>query len=127
MITDAYHLDPVLLFVHKVGTFSADMGGKNKGRNNKGATDNESSKDQQVAELTKQNKELGKKIDRPLELPAQDKESGTDNKGAASAAARKKKEEAQKAEKAKKQEEAKKKAEEKKAEAARAGDSLDSE
>ena len=119
-------MDPVPLSVHENGNFSTEMGGK-KGRNNKGATDNESSKDQQIAELTKQNKELDKKVDQPLELLAQEKEGGADNKGAASAAARKKKEEAQKAEEAKKQEEAKKKAEEKKAEAARAGDSLDSE
>ena len=120
-------MDSVLLSDSKIGTFSTEMGGKNKGRNNKGATDNESSKDQQIAELTKQKKELNKKIDRLLELLAQEKESGADNKGAASAAARKKKGEAQKAEEAKKQEEAKKKAEEKKAEATKAGDSLDSE
>ena len=126
MYTNAYYLDLVFRSGSKVGTFGTEMGGK-KGRNSKGATDSESSKDQQIAELTKQNKELTKKIDRVLELVAQEKEGGADNKGAASAAARKKKEEAQKAEEAKKQEEAKKKAEEKKAEAARAGDSLDSE
>ena len=81
------------------------MGGK-KGRNNRGATDdNESSKDQQIAELTKQNEELNKKIDRLLELLAKEKEDGAEGKGAASAAAQKKKEEAQKAAEAKKQEE----------------------
>ena len=79
------------------------MGGK-KGRNNKGATDDkDSSKDQQIAELTKQNKELNKKIDRLLELLAKEKEGGADDKGAASAAYRKKNEEAQKVEEAKKQ------------------------
>ena len=79
------------------------MGGK-KGRNNKGATDDQgNSKDQQIAELTKQNKELNKKIDRLLELLAKEKEGGADGKGAASAAAQKKKEEAQKAAEAKKQ------------------------
>ena len=123
----AYSLDPVLLSVHEVGIFSTEMGGKTKGRNNKGATDTESNKDQQIAELTKQNKELSKKIDRLLELLAKEKEGGADDKGAASAAAQKKKEEAQKAAEAKKQEEARKKADEKKAEAAKAGDSLDSE
>ena len=61
MHTNAYHQDPVLLSVHEHGNFSTEMGGK-KGRNNKGATDDhENSKDQQIAELTKQNKELNKK------------------------------------------------------------------
>ena len=120
-------MDPVLLSVHENGNFSTEMGGK-KGRKNKGATDNnESSKDQQIAELTKQNKELNKKIDRLLEPLAKEKEDGADGKGAASATAQKKKEEAQKAAEAKKQEEARKKAEEKKTEASKAGDSLDSE
>ena len=74
MNTHAYTLDPVLLSVHEIGNFSTEMGGK-KGRNNKGATDNnESSKDQQIAELTKQNKELNKKIDRLLELLAKEKQ-----------------------------------------------------
>ena len=52
----AYHQDPVLVYAHELGSFSAEMGGK-KGRSNKGATDNhENSKDQQIVELTKQNK-----------------------------------------------------------------------
>ena len=128
MHANAYILDSVLLPVHENGNSSTEMGGKNKHRNKNGATDtNDSSKDQQVAELTKQNKELSKKIDRLLELLAKEKEDGADGKGAASAAAQKKKEEAQKAAETKKQEEARKKAEEKKTEAAKAGDSLDSE
>ena len=103
------------------------MGGK-KGRNHRGATeDKESSKDQQIAELTKQNKELSKKVDRLLALLEKEKEAGASDKGAAGAAAQKKKEETQKAAEAKKQEEARKKAEEKKADASKAGDSLDSE
>ena len=128
MNTHAYSLDSVLLPVHENGNSSTEMGGKNKNRNKHGATDNnESSKDQEIAEVTTQSKELNKKIDRLLELLAKEKEDGAEGKGAASAAAQKKKEEAQKAAETKKQEEARKKAEEKKTEAAKAGDSLDSE
>ena len=85
-------MDLILLSDSRFGDFRLEMGGK-KGRNNKGATNaNESSKDQQIAELTKQNKELNKKIDRLLELLGKEKEEGADGKGAASAAAQKKKE-----------------------------------
>ena len=68
-------MDSVLLPVHENGNSSAEMRGKNKHRNKNGATDtNDSSKDQQIAELTKQNKELNKKVDRLLELLAKEKE-----------------------------------------------------
>ena len=128
MHTHAYHLDSVLLPAHENGNSSAEMGGKNKHRNKNGATDtNDSSKDQQIAELTKQNKELNKKVDRLLDLLAKEKEAGASDKGAAAAAAQKKKEETQKAAEAKKQEEARRRAEEKKADASKAGDSPDSE
>ena len=119
MHAHAYILDSVLLPVHENGNSSTEMGGKNKHRNKNGATDtNDSSKDQQIAELTKQNKELNKKVDRLLDLLAKEKEAGASDKGAATAAAQKKKEETQKAAEAKKQEEARKKAEDKMAETA---------
>ena len=90
------------------------MGGT-KGRSNNGANNNENelaTLKQQNEKPQKQNFELQKKFDKPLDRRGKlqtdrDKEKLNADKGAASAVARKKKDEARKAEEAKKKEEGK--------------------